>query len=147
MRKESVGKSLSAVASLVDAADGSRNLLLLDEAGLEGLKGGFVIAPRRGDGLQRDLAAAVHDIFEKLVSVFQFLAGLKRHPHAEARESRMIEISGHAEIGVSGAQFQVELIIEHLFNFGRKFHSGHGKAVPPSWQGVHFTFLRGRSQS
>ena len=50
---------------------------------------------------------------------------------AEARESGMIEIGGHAEVGIGGAQFHVELGVERLFNSGGKFHRGQSKEVRP----------------
>ena len=44
-----------------------------------------------------------------------FLLALELHPLAKAGEGGALEIRRHAEVGVSGTEFEVDLVIEDLF--------------------------------
>ena len=81
--------------------------LFVAQAGLEGLEWRFVVDLWLGQGLEDDLAIAFDDVVEELAGVLEFFVTLQPHPFGETFEWGLLEISGHAQIGISGGVLEL----------------------------------------
>src|SRR5208283_5406432 len=62
-------------------------------------------------------------IIVKFAGMGEFFLSLQPHPLRKSAKGRVVEVGGHAQIGIGRCEFEVDLVVESLLEFVGKLHA------------------------